>query len=259
MKKPYILITNDDGIHADGIKHLYNAIKPYAECEVVAPFVEKSGAGLSTTLIKTLQIHEINWHGELKAYRINGTPADCVKLATSVLIDKKPDIIVSGINRGSNAGRNVLYSGTIGAVIEGIYKGIPGIAFSCFDLKEPDYDAVEKYIYPIVDHVLNNPLEEGCFLNVNFPEDKHQPFKGLKMAIQGKAYCKENPDKRIHPSGHIYYWMGGQWHAPDNEDEKSDTYLLEQGYITATPLDVRQLACLEHYEKYKPLEKLFQN
>ena len=254
MKKPYILITNDDGIHAPGIRHLYNALKPYADCVISAPFVEKSGAGLSTTLTKPLQIHNILWDKEninTKAYRINGTPSDCVKLATSILLEKKPDIIVSGINNGCNAGRTVLYSGTIGAVIEGIHKNIPGIAFSCNEFKDPDFSKTEKYIFPIVEYLLNNPLDEGCFLNVNFPSDKKfDSFKGIKLATQGASYHKENPAKRQHPEGHHYYWMGCAWHAK-TETETSDIHYLNNGYIAAVPIQIAKLSCEKQIAKHK--------
>jgi 5'-nucleotidase len=163
MKKPFILITNDDGIHAPGIMQLYKALKDHADCVIYAPFWEKSGSGLSTTLTKPLQIQNIPWDKNTPAYRINGTPTDCIKLALSVLLNRKPDLIVSGINQGSNAGRTVLYSGTIGAVIEGIHKNIPGIAFSCADLKNPDYSKTEKYIYPIIEYLLNHPLDQANF------------------------------------------------------------------------------------------------
>lgn len=251
MKKPFILITNDDGIQALGIMHLYNALKDYADIFIAAPVIEKSGAGLSTTLTKPLEIHPVAWDKDTPAYKINGTPADCVRLATGVLIEKKPDIIVSGINKGSNAGRTVLYSGTIGAVIEGVHKKIPGIAFSCTDLKDPDFSKTEKYIYPIIEYLLKNPLDEGCFLNVNFPSDKKfNAFKGIKLASQGQSYCKENPTKRTHPEGHHYYWMGSQWHS-EAEKETSDVHYLDNGYVAAVPIQIIQLSCEKQILKHK--------
>lgn len=253
MRKPYILITNDDGIHAPGIHHLYNAIKDHTDCVISAPFVEKSGAGLSTTLTKPLQIHTIPWDIEkdIKAYRINGTPSDCVKLALKVILKKKPDMIISGINLGCNAGRTVLYSGTIGAVIEGTHKKIPGIAFSITDIRDPDFSQTEKYIFPIIEYILKNPLDKGCFLNVNFPSSKKFPsFKGIKMASQGASYWKENPSKRLHPEGHHYYWMGTKWHE-EKEEENSDIYYLNNGYIAAVPIQIAKLSCERQISKHK--------
>lgn len=261
MKRPFILICNDDGIHSRGIRHLYNAIKPFADCVVAAPLVEKSGAGLSITFTKPLQIQTIHWDDEINtpAYRINGTPADCVKLAVTVLLDKKPDLIVSGINKGSNAGRNVLYSGTIGAVIEGVLKKIPGIAFSCSELTDPNFLSAEKYIYPIIDYFLKNPIEPDSFLNVNFPK-KEKTIKGFKIASQGVGYCLEIPDKRLHPNGHTYYWMATDWNKEEEKNEHSDVTLLEDGYITAVPVNIGDLTCKKQFEKHKEsFEKIFES
>jgi len=250
MKKPFILISNDDGITAPGIRHLFETIKPFAKCVIAAPLLEKSGAGLSTTLSKPLEIQSFFWEDETPAYRINGTPSDCIKLACSVILKKAPDLIISGINKGCNGGRNVLYSGTVGAVIEGVFRNIPGIAFSCFDVKDPDYENSKKYIYPIIDYILKNPFDKGSFLNVNFPP-KELPILGVKMTSQGLGYCTENPDKRIHPEGHAYYWMGGKWSFHPEEKDESDIALLQKGYITAVPIKVDQLTCEEHLAKHK--------
>ena len=251
MKKPFILITNDDGINAPGIMHLFQALKDHADIVIAAPLIEKSGAGLSTTLTKPLEIHTIPWENNILAYRINGTPADCVRLATSVLLDRKPDIIVSGINKGSNAGRTVLYSGTVGAVIEGVHKKIPGVAFSCTDLKDPDFSKTKKYIFPIIKYLLNSPLDEGCFLNVNFPSDKKfDTFKGIKLATQGQSYSRENPSKRTHPEGHYYYWMGCQWHS-EQEKDTSDVHYLDNGYVAAVPIQIIKLSCEKQILKHK--------
>ena len=256
MTRPRILLTNDDGIHAPGIKYLYDALSPFYDLTISAPLVQKSGASISTSLTKPLQIHEISWHGGVRAHRINGTPSDCVKLALSQIMDKVPDLIVSGINQGSNAGRNVLYSGTIGAVIEGVFRNIPGVAFSCYDLKDPDFEKAKNYIHPIVEYLLKNPLNEGSFLNVNFPP-KELEIKGLKMAFQGRGYSTDNPDKRRHPEGHYYYWIGGRWNEHKEEDN-SDVKLLRDGYITAVPINISQLTCEKQFQKHQDsLEKIF--
>ena len=259
MTKPYILICNDDGIHAKGIKHLYDAVKDFADCVIAAPLVEKSGSGLSITFTKPLQVQSIHWDPEkdTPAYRINGTPADCVKLAVTSLLNKKPDLILSGINMGNNAGRNILYSGTVGAVIEGVLKKIPGIAFSCFELFDPDFETAKKYIYPIVDYFLKNPLEPETFLNVNFPS-KTKKIKGLKIASQGESYSLESPDKRMHPTGHPYYWMMTNWKKIEEKNSESDVNLLEEGYIAAVPISIADLTCKKQLEKHKAnFEKIF--
>lgn len=248
--KPYLLITNDDGIHASGIKHLWEAVHPHADVAIIAPHQEKSGSGLSITWTKPLHIRSVPWEKNTPAWSLNGTPADCVKMALAVLLEKRPDMIVSGINRGSNSGRTVLYSGTIGATIEGALKGIPGIAFSFSDHDDPPYSATEKYIFPLIQFFLKNPPPHGTLLNVTFPYNAKEKINGVRFARQGKSYWKEAPDRRIHPEGAPYYWLGGAWDAVE-EDPLSDVALLDQGYITVVPIHVGELTCNKTYEQFK--------
>ena len=146
-KRPYILVTNDDGVYAPGIKHLWKALAQFADVVVVAPSSEQSAVSLSITIRHPLRIEKIEWPwaNHTPVWSINGTPADCVKLALSVILPHPPQLIVSGLNRGNNAGRNVLYSGTVAAVIEGVMHNIPGIAFSVTDYAKPDYEKAERY------------------------------------------------------------------------------------------------------------------
>lgn len=250
--RPFLLIVNDDGIHAPGLKHLWQAVHPFAEVAIVAPQSEKSGCGLGITWTKPLHIHPVSWELDTPAWALNGTPADCVKMALAVLLEKRPNMIISGVNRGSNSGRTVLYSGTIGGVIEGALKGIPGIAFSFSDFDVPPLSATGKYIFPLIQHFLDHPLPSGTLLNVNFPYHCKDGVKGLKIAKQGKSYWKEAPDRRIHPEGIPYYWLGGAWGAVD-EDPLSDVAYLEQGYVAVTPIHVGELTCQATYQKYKTL------
>lgn len=247
-QKPKILVTNDDGIQAPGLKHLWRALADYADLYIIAPMSEQSGVGLAVTFRDPLQIFPVEWENETPAWQVTGTPADCVRLGMSVILDSPPDLIVSGINRGANSGRNVLYSGTIGGVIEGVLRNIPGIAFSCVDFINPDYKKSVPLIAPLVRHVLEHPLPAGTLLNVNFPETDE--IRGVKLARQGKGFWVEDPDKRLHPEGHAYYWIGGKWH--DVEEEKdSDVYLLRQGYAAAVPIHVHELTDLGHYRERK--------
>lgn len=250
--RPYLLITNDDGIHAPGIKHLWQAVHEFADVAIVAPESERSGCGLAITWTKPLHIHPVPWELNTPAWSLNGTPADCVKMALAVLLEKRPDMVISGINRGSNAGRTVLYSGTVGGVIEGALKGIPGIAFSFSDFEVPPLSATKKYIFPLIRHFLHHPLPHGSFLNVTFPYNCKDEIKGFRMAKQGKSYWMEAPDRRIHPVGAPYYWLGGAWGAVE-EDPDSDVALVDQGYITAVPIHVAQLTCEITFEKHKAL------
>ncbi|MBM3184535.1 MAG: 5'/3'-nucleotidase SurE, partial [Chlamydiae bacterium] len=169
MTRPFLLITNDDGIHAPGLRHLWESVRAFADVAIVAPIMEKSGCGMSITWGKPLRIQSVIWDNETSAWSLNGTPADCVKMALSVLLDRPPQLIISGINRGSNAGRTVLYSGTVGGTIEGALKGIPGIAFSFSDEEVPPLSATQEYIFPLIQYFLEHPLPSETILNVNFP------------------------------------------------------------------------------------------
>lgn len=247
----HILITNDDGIHAPGIKHLWRALRGVYDLTIIAPAAEQSAVGLSITIRHPLQIHRVEWQdGETDAWCVTGTPADCVKLALSVVMERAPDLIVSGINKGSNAGRNLLYSGTVGGVIEGILQGIPGIAFSHRNYRSPDYEAVEPFIPQVVGYVANNPLPKGTLLNVNFPEEE---IKGFKMTRQGKELWGEAPDERYHPAeGHTYYWMGAKLNEFD-EEEDSDITWIKRGYAAAVPIHVDELTDMRHLSEKSAL------
>lgn len=245
--KPKILITNDDGISAPGIKTLWEALKDYGDITIVAPVIDRSGASLGITMRKPLHIEQASWEQNTSAWKVTGTPADCVKLALAVVLEEKPDLVVSGINRGSNAGRTVLYSGTIGGVIEGCMRRIPGIAFSMEEQPPPDYSLAKPYIVPIVKHVLESPLPHGTILNVNFPSENIQ---GIKLARQGKSYWMDNPDERIHPEGLTYYWLGGRWDDQE-EHEESDVFFLRKGYAAAVPIHVDELTDLSIFQARK--------
>ncbi len=239
--KPKILLVNDDGIHAPGLRHLWEALKSHADLTIVAPASEMSGAGLSITMYNPLHVQEFDWGEETKAYSVSGTPADCVKLALSELLPEPPDYVFSGINKGTNHGRNVFYSGTVGGAIESTLRNIPSVALSCWSVRDPDYTAANRLIVPILRFLQEHPLPHGTLLNVNLPSVT--PFKGLRLARQGSSYWKETPQRRQHPEGFDYYWLGGV-HSDHEEHEESDVHLLQQGYATAVPLRVTELTCL---------------
>jgi len=256
-KKARLLLINDDGINAPGLKHLWRSLKNDFDITIVAPAIEQSGVGLAITLRKPLQIENVEWENGTSAWKITGTPADCVKLALKAILKETPDLIVSGINRGSNSGRNVLYSGTVGGVIEGVLRNIPGVAFSCSNFDHPEYHIAEKHIYPVVSYLLDHPLPRGTFLNVNFP-DHGGEIKGFKLARQGKGYWIDSPDERLHPEGRPYYWLGGKWHDHD-EEEDSDVFLLKQGFMAAVPIHVNELTDHDQLKQRKDVfETLFQ-
>ncbi len=251
LNRPNILLTNDDGVHAPGIKHLFSALKDFANITIVAPADDQSAKGMSITIRDPLHIEEIFWEKGVSVYSATGTPADCIKLAISVILDSKPDLILSGINRGTNAGGNVLYSGTVGGAIEGVLKGIPSIAFSCHDLIDPDYALVEKYVLHVVKHAMEHPLRNGTLLNVNFPSKEHREIKGFKMTRQGKGVWAEDPLERMHPHGdRNYYWLGAKIVEFD-EVEDCDITWLKKGFATAVPIHVGELTDHDHLNSRK--------
>lgn len=246
-----ILITNDDGIHAPGIKHLWRALSKEHDVTVIAPSTEQSAVGLSITLRNPLQVHRVDWPDNAEAWCVTGTPADCVKMALRVVLNSPPDLIVSGINRGSNAGRNLLYSGTVGGVIEGVLQGIPGIAFSHRAYRNPNFESVEHYIAHVVDYVAEHPLPKGTLLNVNFPKETASGVKGFKLTRQGRELWAEAPDERHHPvEGHPYYWMGAKLQQFE-ESEDSDITWLDRGYMTAVPVHVDELTDHRHLDEQR--------
>lgn len=258
--RPKILITNDDGIHAPGIKVLWKALRTanFADLYLVAPSTERSGTGVSITWDRPILVQRVDGFEGDQAWAIDGSPADCVKMGERVVLKCKPDWIVSGINAGSNAGRNVLHSGTIGAVIEGALRGIPGIAFSCESIANPNYHVAEKYIAQITQYILAHPLPEGTILNVNFPQNIDDHVKGFRLTRQGKGRFAENPYLHIETAHGPSYWLGGK---PDDLDEEldCDVHLLRQGYMTAVPLYVHELT--DHpllQQRRKEFETLFE-
>ncbi|MDB2614269.1 5'/3'-nucleotidase SurE [Chlamydiales bacterium] len=253
--KPKILITNDDGVNEPGIRFLWEALHEIADVTVVAPSTEKSATALSITVRHPLKVESVHWEGA-NAWSVTGTPADCIKLGLSEYMTTPPDLILSGINPGSNAGRNLLYSGTVGGVIEGILHQIPGIAFSTASFTKPNFSDCIPYIKNIVQDVLDNPLPVGTLLNVNFPDTP--TFQGLKFTRQGSGMWVEDPDKRIHPTqGHSYFWIGQKEFHPE-EPEDTDTWWLNKGFITAAPIHIAELT--DHRllkTRKKSFEKLF--
>lgn len=244
--RPHILITNDDGIQAPGIRHLFNALSEFADTTIVAPATQQSASGVSITLRNPLQISQaFFWPDHTNAWHVDGTPADCVKMALNVVLKKPPTLIVSGINQGSNAGRNIFYSGTIGGVIEGVLHDIPGVAFSCIDFENPPFSRTEPYVTKIVKYLIAHPLPKGSFFNVNFPSKSHTEIKGAKLVRQGKEFWAENPDKRSHPYGHSYYWLGMRL-AEFEEHEESEITWLRKGYMTCVPVAIEELT--DHYQ-----------
>lgn len=234
-KRPLILVTNDDGITAPGIRTLISVMNEIGDVVVVAPDGPQSGMGHAVTIDSVLYCNEIKVdEGPQREYKSSGTPADCVKLAVSEILDKKPDLCVSGINHGSNSSINVIYSGTMSAAVEAGVEGIPAIGFSLLDYSwNADFEPLKKYIKQITLNVLENNLPDGVVLNVNFP--KKETFKGIKVCRQARANWVEEFDKRTNPQGRMYYWLTGKFTNMD-KGEDTDEWALENGYISVVPV-----------------------
>lgn len=236
-KKPLILITNDDGISAPGIRALIEVMKQLGEVVVVAPDSPQSAMGHAITINNTLFINKVNFDSEVKEeYSCSGTPVDCVKLAVNEILKQKPDLCVSGVNHGSNSSINVIYSGTMSAAVEAGIEGIPAIGFSLLDYDwNADFEPVKNAIKTIASQVLENGLPEGVILNVNFPKLKEDEIKGIKVCRQAKAFWKEEFDKRKTPQGKDYYWLTGEFINQDN-GEDTDEWALANGFISIVPV-----------------------
>lgn len=236
-KKPLILVTNDDGITAPGIRCLIQIMNEIGEVVVVAPNSPQSGMGHAVTLDATLQCEPIHIdNGIQKEYSCSGTPADCIKIAKHEVLNRIPDLCVSGINHGSNASINVIYSGTMSAAIEAGIEGIPAIGFSLLDYSwEADFDQARDFIKKIALNVLENGLPKGVVLNVNIPKLKKEEIKGIKICRQAKARWLEEFDRRESPQGRVYYWMTGKF-INEETGEDTDLWALDNGYISVVPI-----------------------
>ena len=238
MKKPLILIVNDDGINAPGIRKLISIMNDFGEVVVVAPDGPQSGKGHAITIESTIRCDKVIIDdGPQTEYSCSGTPVDCVKLAVNKLITRKPDLCVSGINHGSNSSINVIYSGTMSAAVEGALEGIPSIGFSLLDYShEANFSEGEKYIREITESVLNNSLPDGVCLNVNIPKSvDDKKIKGIKVCRQAKANWVEEFDEREDPKGRKYYWLTGKFVNYDKGDD-TDERALENHYISVVPV-----------------------
>ncbi|MGN6178849.1 MAG: 5'/3'-nucleotidase SurE [Mucilaginibacter sp.] len=233
--KPTILVVNDDGITAPGIKALMEVMQDLGRVVVVAPDSPQSGMGHAITIGKPLRLDKVAIYEGIEMYRCSGTPVDCVKLAVnSVFKGNKPDLCVSGINHGLNNSINVLYSGTMSAAVEGAIESIPSIGFSLDDFTlQADFSHSLKYVKEIVKQVLENGLPANTLLNVNFPNTAH--IKGIKICRQANAKWAEEFDERIDPHKRPYYWLTGVFQLNDS-GEDTDVWALSHNYVSIVPV-----------------------
>lgn len=236
MKKPLILVTNDDGIFAPGIRKLIEIARQLGRVVVVAPDSPMSGMAHAITVKVPLRLIKIAEEKNYVEYSTNGTPVDAMKLGEKVVINGKPDLVVSGINHGSNASVNIIYSGTMAAVLEASIDGIPAIGFSLLDYShKADFSAVDDYIKTIMNNVLQNGLPEGVCLNVNIPAVKKEEIKGIKICRQAKGRWDEKFEERTDPHERNYYWLTGVFKNGDAAKD-TDTWALLNNYISVVPV-----------------------
>lgn len=253
-KRPLILVTNDDGIMAPGIASLIEVAKTLGDVVVVAPDKAQSGMGHAITINSTLRINKVNIYGVLEEYSCTGTPVDCVKIAVNKILKRKPDLILSGINHGSNMSINVIYSGTMSAAVEGAIESLPSIGFSLLDDSiDANFSASKKIVKIIATQVLKNGLPKGVCLNVNIPKVKYELLKGIKVCRQAKANWIEELDERKDPAGKPYFWLTGRFENYDKGKKDTDVWALENHYVSIVPtqFDMTAHDSIEVISKWK--------
>jgi 5'-nucleotidase len=248
MKKPSILITNDDGIYAPGILELYKSLKDMGNTTIVAPLIEKSAVGHAITISDPLRVVEVERDGKFFGYAVNGTPADCVKLGVQCIVKSKPDIVVSGINLGPNTAINIIYSGTVSAAAEAIIMGIPSMAISLTTFTKQEFGYAGKIARHLTKQILEHGLPTETLLNVNVPAVPEKEIKDIIVTRQGKARYQEAFDKRIDPNNRTYFWLTGKKMMLDKDPEVDDLAVMNKN-VSITPI---------HYDltNYKFLEEL---
>jgi 5'-nucleotidase len=232
-EKPVILVCNDDGIFSPGIRALAEVASEFGDVEIIAPDRQQSAVGHAVTVSTPLRSRSFQLDGRFNGQAVSGTPADSVKLAHDQLMKRKPDLVVSGINHGSNAGINILYSGTVSAATEGTILGYPSIAVSCTDYdEEADLSGAREATRRVIRFVLNQGLPKGITLNLNVPAG---PLKGIKWSRQANSRYVEEFEGRVDPNNRSYYWMTGKLELLDEGDDL-DVNVLEKGYASLTPI-----------------------
>ena len=242
-----ILLTNDDGILAEGLIALYEELKGDFELSVVAPEIEMSAVGHAITLSNPLRVRRFKRNGVFFGYGVSGTPADCIKIGVQEILQQRPDIILSGINLGSNVGINLLYSGTVSAATEGAFLGIPSVAISLNTKNNPDFSFAARFSRRMINFIIDNGLKEGTALNVNIPAIPEDQIKGISFTTQDLVRHRDRYEKRNDPRGNVYYWLASE--TPVKESiSNTDLKALMENWITITPITF-DLTDLEEVKK----------
>lgn len=237
-ERPLILISNDDSINAPGLRVLVDCVKNIGNVWVVAPEKPQSGMSSAMTVNGPLRIKEYPEYNGAKMYSVDGTPVDCIKLALHHIVPKKPDVIVSGVNHGSNAGNNVLYSGTMGATMEGAMIGIPAIGFSLLSHSlSADFSHCTDYITSITETILREGLPYRTCLNINFPKNK---INGLKVVRTALSHWTEEYREYVDPHGKPFYWLTGSMINEEPDSDDTDLYWLDRNFATIVPTQIDQ-------------------
>lgn len=250
-KRPLILISNDDGIMAKGISELIKFLRPLGEIVVMAPDAPRSGSGCAISVTQPVHYQLLRKEVGLTVYKCSGTPADCIKLARDTVLDRKPDLVVGGINHGDNSATNTHYSGTMAVVIEGCLNGIPSIGFSlCSHEPGADFEPSGAYVRQIAAMVLEKGLPPLTCLNVNFPNVKE--LKGVKVCAQAKGTWTNEWEPCPRKQDSNYYWLIGEFTDEEPDNEKSDRWALANGYaaITPTTVDMTAYGFMDELDKW---------
>ena len=248
QNKPLILITNDDGINARGVFYLAEAVKEMGDVYIVAPNAAQSGQSSAMSMKTPLRITEYPERDGIKVYSVNGTPVDCVKLALHTIVPRRPDLLLSGINHGSNAGNNIIYSGTMGAVLETCMLGIPSIGYSYLSHSpEADFTNTLPFLKSITQRVIEQGLPTDICLNVNFPKSE---IKGAKVVRAARGYWTEEYANYVDPQGKPFYLLTGNFKNAEPEAEDTDYYWLDRGYASIVPARPDQSA-MDVIEEFK--------
>ncbi len=243
--RPLILVTNDDGMEAKGLQALIETVKKYGKVVVVAPAEPQSGMSHAITVNTPIQVKKTDEKNNVIQYECSGTPVDCVKIAFDQLLRQKPDLLVSGINHGSNSSSSIFYSGTMGAALEGCINSIPSIGFSLLNLDpDADFNASRHFAEKIIDKVLANGLPKSICLNVNIPPLPLDSIAGIKVTRQTKGVWKEEFNQHTDSLGQSYYLLTGFFHNNEPDAPDTDEWALKNNYVSVVPLHV-DLTCYD--------------
>lgn len=253
-KRALILVTNDDGYDAPGIRNLVALAREFGEVLLVGPMNGQSGMSHAVTLHEPIRVQKISEEPGLKVYACSGTPADCVKIALNQILKVKPDLLLSGINHGSNSSVSLFYSGTVAAVVEGCMNNVPSIAFSVDDhSKNADFELAVHYGRTVIREALKRGLPVKTCLNINFPKIPLSACKGIKLCRQTNGVWKEEFERRVDPQGKDYYWLTGYFHNEEPDQRDTDDYWMQQNYGAIVPIkvDVTDYVALKAMEEWE--------